>query len=54
MLNPGVDLNTLGMGVNYYVVNGQILVPDYLRDIIDQPVEDPARLSSIIEGEAEG
>ena len=53
-LNLGVKLNTSGMGVNYYVANGQILVPDYLRDIFNQLAGDPARLFAIIEGEAEG
>ena len=31
VLNPCVEHNTSGMGVNYYVADGQILVPDYLR-----------------------
>ena len=54
VLNPGVELNTSVIGVNYYVADGQILVPDYLRDIVDQTTRDPARLSPIVEGEAEG
>ena len=54
MLNPGVELNTSGMGVNYYVADGQILVPDYLRDIIAQSTRGPAQLSPIVKGELEG
>ena len=52
MLNPDVELNTSGVGVNYYVADGQILVPDYLRDIINQPAGDPALLSPIVKEEA--
>ena len=54
VLNLGVELNTLGMGINYYVTEGHTLVPDYLRDAIDQLNGDLARLSPIVEGEAEG
>ena len=54
VLNLSVELNTLGMGANYYVAGSQILVPDYLRDIIAQPTRGPAQLSRIVEGEAEG
>ena len=54
VLNPGVELNTLGMGVNCYVADGHILVLNYLRDIIDQLAGDPARLLPIIKREAEG
>ena len=54
VLNPGVELNTSGMRVNFYVVGSQILVPDYLRDIVSQSTGDPAQLSPIVEGEAEG
>ena len=54
VLNPGVELNTSGMRVNYYVAAGQILVPDYLKDIIAQPTGGLAQLSPIVEGEAEG
>ena len=52
MLYPGIELNTSGMGVNYYVADGHIMVPDYLRDIVHLLAGGPARLSLIIEGEA--
>ena len=42
------------MGVNYYVAGGQILVPDYLRDIVAHPTGGLTQLSPIVEGEAEG
>ena len=38
VLNPEVELNTSGMGVNYYVAAGKILVPDKLKEFIAQPV----------------
>ena len=42
VLNPGVELNTSVMGVNYYVADRKILVPDYLREVIDQLAGDSA------------
>ena len=54
VLDPSVELNTSRMGVNHYVVGAQILVPDYLRDIVAQPTRDPTQLSPIVEGEAKG
>ena len=54
MLNPGDELNNSGMGVNYYVAAGQILVPDYLKEFITQPTGGPAQLSPVAEGEVKG
>ena len=54
VLNPSVELNTSGMGVNYYVAGSQILVPDYLKEFFLQPTRGPAQLSPVTEGEVEG
>ena len=54
VLNPGVELNTSGMGVNYYMVVGKILVPNYLKEFVAQPTSGPAQLSPVAEGEVEG
>ena len=53
-LNPGIKLNTLGMGVNYYVAAGKILVPDYLKEFVAQLTGGSAQLPPIAEEEAEG
>ena len=42
------------MGVNYYVTVGKILLPDYLKEFVAQPVRGPALLSPVDEEEAEG
>ena len=42
VLNPGVELNTSGMGVNYYVDAYKILVPDYLKEFVAQPTGGPS------------
>ena len=54
VLNPGVELNISGKGVNYYVVVDKILVPDYLKEFVAQAVGGPAQLSHVAEEEAEG
>ena len=38
MLNPVVKLKTSSMGVNYYVAASKILVPNYLEELVAQPV----------------
>ena len=42
VLNLWVELNTSGMGVNYYVATGKILVPDYLKELAAHPVGGPS------------
>ena len=37
VLNTGVELNTSGMGVNYYMAAGKIQVPNYLKEFVAQP-----------------
>ena len=49
VLNPGVELNTSGMGVNYYVAVGKILVSYYLKDLVAQPAWGLPQLSPVAE-----
>ena len=54
VLNPRVELNTSGVGVNYYVAAGKILVPDYLKEFLAQPAGEPSQLSTVVKEEIEG
>ena len=54
VMNPRVELNTLGMKVNYYVASGKILVPDYVKEFVAHPARGPSQLSPIVEEETEG
>ena len=54
VLNPGVKLNTSGMGVNYYVAGGKIMVPDYLKEFVAHPAGGPTQFSPVVKEETEG
>ena len=49
VLNPTVELNVTGMGLHYYVADGQIVIPEYLRGVGDVPVGDSLRQEHVTE-----
>ena len=49
VLNSEVELNTTGMWLHYYVVDRKIMVPEFLKNVVDVPVGESSRQEPVVE-----